>query len=89
VRYSKLLRGRSSFYSVRHAAILPRVEQILKPAYRQALISQPSVKTLDPRILRRFSWLNSDVDAACSARNVWSGRELPRKHQQTKSVLKS
>ena len=36
----------------------PRIEQVLKPAHRQALIAQSSVKTFHPRILRRFARLN-------------------------------
>jgi hypothetical protein len=35
-----------------------RVEQVLKPTYRQTFFSQAAVKALDMRILRRLSWLN-------------------------------
>src|ERR1700690_4059090 len=34
-----------------------RVEQVLKPAHRQTLIPQPSVKALHSRILRRLARL--------------------------------
>jgi hypothetical protein len=36
---------------------LLRIEQVLKPAHRQALIPQPPMETLDARILRRLSRL--------------------------------
>src|SRR3984957_4792757 len=37
--------------------LTPRIKQILKPAHRQALIPQPSVKALNAPILRRLSRL--------------------------------
>src|SRR6185369_9684961 len=59
VKYPKLLCGRSSLYSFFHAAIFRRASnRSLKPAHRQTFFPQPSVKTLDPRILRRLARLN-------------------------------
>ena len=34
------------------------IEQVLKPAYGQTLIAQPSVEALDARVLRRLARLD-------------------------------
>ena len=36
----------------------PRIEQVLKPTYRQTFIPQPSVKALNARVLRRLARLD-------------------------------
>jgi hypothetical protein len=36
----------------------PRIEQVLKPTHGQTLFPQPSVETLDVRVLRRLARLN-------------------------------
>ena len=56
----------------------PRIEQVLKPAHRQTFISQPSVKTFHPRILRRLSRLYvQQLDLAFRApRQKMAARQL-------------
>jgi hypothetical protein len=72
VRYPKLLCGRSSLYSFRHAAIFPpRIKQVLKPAHHQTLFSQPSVKTFDVCVLRRLPLLNTN--------SIWRSTHHARK----------
>ena len=48
--------------------LAPRVEQVLKPTGVQALLPQPSMKTLDVRVLHRLAGLDVDhLDAPLDA----------------------
>ena len=58
----------------------PRIEQVLKPAHRQTLFAQPSMKTFDPPILRRLARLNVDhldLPLHCPSKKMPAGELRP------------
>ena len=58
--YPRLLCALLVVLDPRGRDLTPGIEQIRKPAHRQTFFPQPSVKTLDVRVLHGFAWLRED-----------------------------